>query len=245
MTWLFEPYNAIFTIAFVVMLCFAALEILSLLFGLGLSEWLHDILPHGGDPNADISMEAHADADGSVDANADSGVEHDGNIGMMHSLLNWLEVGKLPLLVTMNIFFAAFSVTGFLLQGVVVLVTGNHALPSWLAALIAFAVALPALKTGINLISKIWPRDETSAVKQEEFVGCHGTVTTGLATSERAAEVKFTGPRGDIHYFMAFAIREDLPQGTPIILIAKHPTKLAHFLAMRNPDPPTKGDEPT
>ena len=237
MTWLFEPHNTIFTVAFVVMLCFAVLEITSLLFGLGISEWLHDLLPHGGDTSGGAGMEAHADVDASMDADVDSGVQHDGNIGVMHSMLNWLEVGKLPLLVTMNIFFAAFSILGFLLQGATILITNDQALPSWLAGLIAFAVALPVLKTGNRWVSKVWPQDETSAVKQEEFVGCHGVIATGMATAERAAEVKFIGPRGDVHYFMAFAIREDLPQGTPIILVAQHTAKLSHFIVMRNPDP--------
>ena len=241
MTWLFEPHNTIFTIAFVVMLCFAVLEILSLLLGLGISEWLHDLLPHGGDSSAEVGMDAHVDVDGSADSHVDSGADHDGNIGMMHSLLNWLEIGKLPLLVTMNIFFAAFSITGFLLQGVTVLVTEGRALPPWLAGSIAFAVALPALKAGNKLFSKIWPQDESSAVNQEEFIGCHGVVATGLATSVRAAEVKFVGPRGDVHYFMAFAIREDLPQGTPIVVVAKHSEKLSHFMVMRNPDPQAVG----
>jgi hypothetical protein len=245
MTWLFEPHNTIFTIAFVVMLCFAVLEILSLLLGLGISEWLHDLLPHGGDSSAEVGVhaDAHAEVAGTVDSHMDSGLSQDGHIGMMHSLLNWLEIGKLPLLVTMNIFFAAFSITGFLLQGVTMLITQGHALPPWLAGIIAFAVALPALKLGNKLFSKIWPQDETSAVKQEEFIGCHGVVATGLATCERAAEVKFIGPRGDIHYFMAFAIREDLPQGTPIVLVAKHPEKLSHFIAMRNPDPQAPGSK--
>ncbi len=243
MTWLFEPHNTIFTIAFVVMLCFAILEILSLLLGLGISEWLHDLLPHGGDSSGEVGMDAHAhvDVDGSLDTQLESGMGHDGNIGMMHSLLNWLEIGKLPLLVTMNIFFAAFSITGFLLQGITILITEDRALPPWLAALVAFAVALPALKAGNKLFSKIWPQDETSAVNQAEFIGCHGVVATGLATSERAAEVKFVGPRGDVHYFMAFAIREDLPQGTPIVVVAKHTEKLSHFMVMRNPDPQAGG----
>jgi hypothetical protein len=233
MNWLTEPHNTVFTVAFIVMLCFAALETISLIFGLGLSDWLQDLLPHGGDGGA------HADSGGGAadghHAHADGSGDFAGHGGMMQSLLSWLEIGKLPLLVSMNIFFAGFSISGFIMQAVVKGVTG-HALYGWLAGLIAFFVALPLLKAGNALFGKFWPRDESSAVHERDFIGCHGIITIGMATADRAAEVKFQGPDGMTHYVMAFASREELTQGSPVVLVKIHPDKPSHFFAIRNPD---------
>lgn len=235
MTWLLESHNTIFTIAFVVMLGFAALETVSLLCGLGISEWLQNLLPGdgGGGADADFSSGGHG-ADGHAETSSDL---DGGGPGALQSVLSWLEIGKLPLLVTLNLFFAAFSVSGLILQGVVTEMTDGAPLPPLPAGLIAFAAAVPLLKLGNRVLGSLWPRDETSAVRRGDFVGCHGVITLGAATRERASEVKFTGPAGDTHYVLAFAAHEDLPPGAAVVLVARHPELHAHFLAIRNPDP--------
>lgn len=235
MTWLLEPHNTIFTIAFVVMLGFAVLETVSLLCGLGVSEWLQNLLPGDSGGGADVDLPDGGGGDAPGDAAADSG--DTGGTGALQSVLSWLEVGKLPLLVTLNLFFAAFSVTGLILQGVVTAVTNGSPLPTLIAGLIAFTCAVPLLKLGNRVFGSVWPRDETSAVHRKDFVGCHGVITLGAATTERASEVRFTGPGGDTHYVLAFATHEDLPPGASVVLVARHPDLPAHFLAIRNPDP--------
>ena len=229
MTWLFESHNTIFTVAFVIMICFAVLEMISMICGLGISDWLQDLLPGGDTHAADVGADVHAHAE----ANAD----FDGHGGALQSFLSWLEIGKLPLLVSLNIFFASFSITGFLIQGLAVLGFNGHPLPTWIAASAAFVLSLPLLRMGNKVFGKFWPQDETTAVHQKDFIGCHGVITTGKATMDRAAEVKFTGPHGDVHYVMAFAAREPLEQSTPVILTDLHPDKIAHYMMIRNPHP--------
>ncbi len=218
MNWLLEPYNTVFTVAFVVMICFAVMELLSMVLGLGFSEWLQHFGPDGGGSPVDLG--ADLDSDG----------------GHLQHFLSWLEIGRLPLLISLNLFFAAFSLTGFVMQGLSISALG-YPLPIWLAVGLAFTAALPQLRWGNQLFGRIWPRDESSAVHERTFVGCYGVVALGTATTDRAAEVKFIGPGGDTHYTMAFASREDLPQGTPVVLVHMHAQKPSHFLVIRNPDP--------
>ena len=57
MSWLLAPHNSVFAAAFVLLLCFALLEGISLVMGLGISDFLSDLLglPDGADSAPDTS----------------------------------------------------------------------------------------------------------------------------------------------------------------------------------------------
>lgn len=205
MDWFTDSHNFLFTIAFTIMMCFAVLEAISMLFGGGLSSWLGDLWP-----DADVQMDMPEIPD------ADPGVQpHHAAFGMQ--FFSWLECGKLPFLISFNAFLGAFSILGFTLQGGLQ-AAGLSLLPAGLAAIPAFFLALPVLKYLNRMLGRIWPSDETSAFSQDELVGRVGIVTIGSATPDRSAEIKVIGPDRRPHYVMAFSKEGIVSQGHEILL---------------------------
>ena len=218
MSWLLAPHNTVFAAAFVLLLGFALVEAVSLLMGLGLSDFLSDLLglPDGMEPSADTPGEAET--------------------GVVGAFLSWLELGKVPVLVSLCVFLAAFSIPGMLLQQSLV-TAGPGPLLQPVAGAIAFVAALPILKFANRLLGKIMPHDETSAFAPGLLIGRVGVVTIGTATPGRAAEVKVTGPDGRSHYVMCLVTGEDVPQGGEVLLQSRdQATGLYHGVRNNNPD---------
>ncbi|MES2708894.1 MAG: OB-fold-containig protein [Verrucomicrobiota bacterium] len=241
MNWLLAPHNTVFAAAFVVLLCFALLEGVSLVLGLGLSDWLSDLmdLPHAGDADVHTgghgaAPEAHADAgQGHGHGSGDSG--SDAETGFFTPLLSWLEIGKVPVLISLCAFLAAFSIGGMILQESLILAR-LPALPGAWAAAAAFFPALPLLKLANRALGRVWPKDETSAFPVEHLVGWVGVVTIGTATEDRAAEVRVTGPDGRAHYVMCRVSGDPVPQGGEVLLRGRDPVT-GCFRGVRNTNP--------
>src|SRR5687768_7318478 len=121
MSWLTAPYNTLFASAFVMLCLLGLLEAVSLLLGLGWSDLLDDL------------------AGGSEDGAADGSGEAAGGF------LGWLEIGKVPLLVSVCLFLGIFSLSGMLLQEVL-RTWGPGPLLQPVAAGIVLLVSLPVLK---------------------------------------------------------------------------------------------------
>ena len=217
MSWLLVPHNSVFAAAFVLLLCFALLEGISLILGLGISDFLSDLLglPDGADSVPDTSTEAAS--------------------GVVSPLLSWLEIGKVPVLVSLCAFLAAFSITGMLLQQFLVLIGPGPLLPV-VAAVVAFFAALPVLKFANRLLARLLPQDETSAFPPDLLIGRVGVVTIGTATAGRAAEVKVTGPDGRCHYVMAFVTGGNVPQSGEILLQSRD-VSTGHYRGAPNHNP--------
>src|SRR3982750_2030637 len=158
--------NAPFLVAIALMVVIGALEGLSLVLGTGLSHHLDHIFG------------LHVDAD------------HPGE-----GLLGWLHIGRAPILVLLIIFLMAFAISGLILQWATSGVVG-HALPAWIASLFAAACALPVVRMLGGLISRIIPRDETTAVSEASFIGRLARLTGETASEGRPAQAKFTDEHG-------------------------------------------------
>ena len=219
MEWLTAPHNAPFTVALTIVVCFALLEVVTLLFGAGLSGIV--------DQAIDLP-----DADAGGDAGADTGSTHH---GVVHGFMSWLEVGRLPLLVSLNVLLGSFALSGFAVQQAATAALG-HPLGKLAAAAAALVPAVFLARLGNRAFGRLWPRDETSAVSPEEYVGHVGIVTVGTATPERAAEVKLQLPHGGTHYLMVQARGEELPAGTEVLIVARVPGG-PFFLGERNTEP--------
>ncbi|MCP2041232.1 membrane protein implicated in regulation of membrane protease activity [Neisseria sp. HSC-16F19] len=197
------PQNLIFGVAIALMLLLGLLEILSLLLG-GVNDWIDGLLPDS------LTEPAHAEI--GVDA-------VDG--GALIRFLSWLYVGKVPLLMLMVVFLAVFGLAGFILQGMVHSLSG-HYLSAWLAVPAAWFASLPLVRAAAAGLYRILPKDETTAITQDELIGRIGTVTTGTARAGFAAEVRVRDQHGQQHYVMAEADGDDaLPQGSTVLLVAR------------------------
>jgi hypothetical protein len=137
-----------FALAAAIVIALGAVELLTSLVGLSLSQF--------------IGKELHLES------------ESNGGIA---GLMLWINAGRVPLLILILLTLGLFSVAGFLLQGIAH--GAGLPVPAWIAALIALAGTIPAVRATSRGISRIIPRDETYVVDEADFVGRLAEVTVG------------------------------------------------------------------
>ncbi|HPG27289.1 MAG TPA: YqiJ family protein [Myxococcota bacterium] len=182
------PENAPFAVALMVMLGIAVIEGVGAIFGAGLSSLLDTLV---GD----------VDLDADVDGDVDGGSGQIPGSGLLTHTLGWLRVGQVPILVLLIIFLTSFGLIGLGVQSVVFGAIGRY-LPAAVAWAPAFAGALPSVRFFGGLIARILPKEETSAVSRDSFIGRIATITVGTATRGAPAEARLTDEFGRSHYVM-------------------------------------------
>ena len=182
------PETEFFGIAIALMLMLGLLELLSLFAG-GFTDWLDNLLP-------DSLVEADLDGD------LHGGIE---GAGALVRFLDWLYVGRVPLMMLLVVFLAVFGLTGYVLQSVCA----------------GLFLALPLVRLTAGGLYKIMPKDETTAVSQESLIGRVGTVVLGEARQGSPAQVRVKDGYGQQHYVMAEPDGEGvLKQGEAVLLVS-------------------------
>lgn len=189
--------NGAFTIALAVMFMIAVLEGITVLIGMGISEMLETVLP---DMDFDVST---PEAPQSI----------------MSKLLGWINFGKVPVLIIFVCFLTAFGIAGYLLQYLVYGLS-SMLIPQLFAVPVALVVAMPFVRLFTNVLQKIMPKDESSALSEESFVGAVAIITLGKATKGSPAEAKVKDKYGQTHYFMIQPEDdEEFSQGEQVLLL--------------------------
>lgn len=116
-------------------------------------------------------------------------------------LLDWLGVGRVPLLILLVAFLAAFGAIGLTGQQALLALTGGLASPL-IAIPAAVAVALPATAVLARGMARIMPRDETTAFEIDDLVGRAGTITIGRAAAGSPARTRVVDPHGQAHHVL-------------------------------------------
>jgi len=187
-----------FTIAGLVMAGLVALETVSLVLGFSLSHFIE----HSLDPEAFAGY--HADT---------------GDAGFLGGLFGWINPGRVPFLIFVITWLAAFAAAGFMIQTLAMGVVA--ALPVPIASLGAFFLAAPVTRTTTRLVSHLVPREETYAVSNDDLVGRVAEVTLGPLDQGPAGRVKVQDAYGNWHFPLAKAAEghEPIPVGTPVLLV--------------------------
>ena len=126
---------------------------------------------------------------GGIDLDIDGGV------------LDWLGIGRLPLLVVLVAFLAAFGGLGLAGQQLAQALTGTLLSP-WIAVPAALVAAVPVTALLGRVLARIIPRDETTAFELDDLVGRTGTLTVGRATAGSPARVRVVDPHGQSHHVL-------------------------------------------
>jgi hypothetical protein len=203
MIFILEPQNLPFTLCLSIMLGIAILEGIMTILGLGLSSLLGNLVPD-------------------VDTDTDVGE---------FGLLNWLNVGRVPIMILLVIFLTVFGLTGYTVQAISVEILGNM-LPAFLAAIIALFLSLPLVRKMGQGIGKILPTDETEVISENTFIGRVATISLGTAQKERPTRAKFKDNYGTTHLIMVEPEEENetFYQGDVILLVQRVGGK---YLAIR------------
>jgi len=212
MSFLLASQNMAFAVSLSVMLGIAVMEGALTLIGAGLSNVIDAMLP---DVDVDIDFEGEFDIGkgGEIAGASQSGLAR---------LLGWLTIGKVPALVLLVIFLTVFGLSGYILQALVQGVTG-WLLPGWLAWIPALAVTMPSVRIAGLGLARLIPKDESSAISSDTFVGRIATIVTGTARVDQPAEARLKDQHGHHHYVMVEpdSASENFPTGSKVLLVAK------------------------
>ncbi len=173
-----DASNFPFSVALVVVAILAAIEGVGLMIGAGIFGFLDGLLPE-----VDLGVDA-------PDLTSPS---------LSGQFLTWLRIGQVPAIFTLIVFLVAFGLIGLFLQGIVSSILGAP-LPALLATVPALILAVPVVRTGNVVLAKIIPKDETSAVSRDSFIGKLATITGGTAKVGYPAQGKIKDQHDQTHY---------------------------------------------
>ena len=140
---------------------------LLLMFGLGVIELVGLVLG--------ISTLTH-----SPDTELDANLHLDGATHGLSGLLNWLHIGRAPLLILLVFFLLGFGLSGLLLQQLSQSVLG-FLLHGGLVAIPSTLIGLTHMNWGGRFVNRYLPKDETESVSSNSFIGQTVTITVGEA----------------------------------------------------------------
>ena len=203
--YLFEPYNTPFFYSFSVLLVILGLELLSLILGLGFSQFIDNIFDGG-----DIALEADVDSD----------VEFEN--GFVSKYIAWVKVKDVPVLILLIIFLGSFSIIGFSLQSILNQFL-EFTLPLIIAVPLSIVLCMPLyLWVSKKLGTKLF-KEETSALLESSFVGKVAEIVVGTSRLGYPAEAKLKDIYGQLHYIMVEPEDDEIEfkQGTKVVLTEK------------------------
>ncbi|TAG03696.1 MAG: DUF1449 family protein [Betaproteobacteria bacterium] len=157
------------------------------------------------------------------------------SIDGVDGVLGWLHLGKVPTLVLLILFLAGFAISGYVIQGFTLKLTGAM-WPAWIASIPAVFAGLSTVSGLGAVLARIMPKDETSAVSEQSLIGRAGMIVRGNATQGMAAEAKVRDAYGRAHYVLVepdFA-EESFAEGSDVLLVKKVGSR---FRCIRNPHP--------
>jgi membrane protein implicated in regulation of membrane protease activity len=190
---LLAPEARPFAIAALILIGLVGVELLSLLLGASLSHWVDHSVGDGGD---------YADGDG------------DGHFG---GALDWLNTGRVPLLVLLMLALGAFAIIGFAVEAVARAVW--LPLPAIAASVLAGIVTVPVVRSGSRLLARVLPRDESYAVDPSDLIGRTAEVTVGPLDDGLPGRVKLRDAYGNWHFPRARAAKGKAPMAVGSIVL--------------------------
>jgi len=124
--------------------------------------------------------------------------------GLGLDFLGWLGLGKVPLLILMNIGLSAFVIVGFGVQLALYQIF-PLTLAAWVALPLSVVSGILAMRVLGPILGGLLPKSETYAVERGSFVGhVAEVVDTVVAVSPgRSFEVRINDQYGTTHYFKA------------------------------------------
>ncbi|MEM7318164.1 MAG: OB-fold-containig protein [Pseudomonadota bacterium] len=219
---LLEGAFAPFTMALALLLGLLALELVALLLGASLMGGEGEVdLELGDAPDLDIGdFELDIDPDIDLDGFELAEVEPELDTAPEMGLTSWLGWGKMPFMIWVAVFLAAFGLSGMGLQLSLRDLFGFDA-PAVLASIPALVFGVWFARGFGGVFARLLPKTETESVSERMLARRRGIITQGTAARGRPAEVKVTDRFGNFHYLRAepFQDGQELAQGTEVLVL--------------------------
>jgi hypothetical protein len=199
---LLAPENIVFTTALGVLFGIALLEGIGSLMGFAFIGFIDGVIP---------SIEIGG---GSLDVSQPLS---------MSKLMSWLQVGRVPVILVIIAFLASFGIAGLGVQLLSRSFFGVY-LPVLIAVPCGFLLSLPSTRASAKILSKILPKDETTAIFAEALIGRMAIVILGTASKGNAAEAKVKDQHGRTHYVMLEPDNEQdvFKQGENVLIVKRN-----------------------
>lgn len=178
-----HPSNIFFSVSLCLMLLLGLVEALLLIAGATTQGFLDQFIP-------DQLFEAQH-----PDLNLES------NPSIFVQLLDWLYIGRIPVLVWLIIFLTTFGLFGLITQGLFFKFTESY-FPLWIIAPASLILCMPIVRIVSATIAKVLPQDETTAIHSEELIGLNAEIILGEARLNYPAQAKVKDQHGLTHYIM-------------------------------------------
>ncbi|EPO6660495.1 TPA: OB-fold-containig protein [Klebsiella aerogenes] len=155
-----------------------------------------------------------------------------GNIGQA---LHYLNIGRIPALIVLCLLAGYFAFFGIIAQHVTVNLT-HSPLSNMLLAPISLLLAGIAVHYTGKTIAPWLPRDETTAITEDDFIGNMAIITGHSAKHGWPCEGKFTDKFGQTHYLLLEPEEgKEFKKGDRVLIVLRlTPTR---YLAELNPWP--------
>lgn len=201
-----DPSNLFFSVSLCLMLFLGIFEGVLLLIGFSSQGFLDQFIPaqllEVQQPNLDIHPEYQ----------------------LWVQFLDWLYLGKIPVLVWLIIFLTVYALFGFTIQAIFYDFTQSY-FPLWIIAPACLILCMPLVRLCCAVIAKILPRDESTAIKLEELIGRTAQIILGNAKLNYPAQAKVKDQFGQTHYILVEPETDiTFQQGQYIVLT--HKTKI-------------------
>lgn len=201
-----HPSNLLFSVSLCLMLLLGVFESILLIAGASSHGFLdqfvpeHLLAPHHPD--------LHLDAEQSI----------------WIQFLDWLYLGRIPVLVWLIIFLTTYALFGLIVQSLYFHFTASY-VSIWIIAPASLFLCMPIVRLVAAMIAKILPRDETTAIRLDQLIGLSAEIFLGEAKINYPAQAKVKDQHGLTHYILVEPETDiKFSQGQHVILT--HKTKI-------------------
>lgn len=201
--------NTGFAIALASVFVLGLLEGLGLLIGLSVMNLMDQFSPF----ELDVDINTDVSADG------------------LTPLLGWLCLNRLPLLIWAVLFLTSFAITGYTFN-YILLSSFSIALPSFVAYIFAFTLAILMTRWIGKPLAMILPKNESSAVSNNSFIGQIAKITIGTAKKNSPAQAVLIDQFNQKHYVLVAPddSNDTFNQSEEVVLVEKTTN---HWLAVK------------
>ena len=177
-----HPSNLFFSVSLCVMLLLGILEGILLLVGSSSQGFLDQFIPD------ELVATEHPD------------VNVDGS-NLFFQFLDWLYLGRVPVLVWLVVFLTVYALTGYIVQGGFAHFN-HHYLALWLVTPLCLIICMPIVRVTAATVAKVIPKDETTAIHSDELIGRTALIILGEARLNYPAQAKVIDQFGQTHYIL-------------------------------------------
>ncbi|MBW7875520.1 MAG: YqiJ family protein [Candidatus Cloacimonetes bacterium] len=194
--------NLAFTVSLLLVCGIAVLEFVSLLLGLGLFRFLDTLIP-----------------DSLFSFDPDSATA---KLNFLPKIMGWLCPGPVPAVVLLILFLSIYGVLGLSTQALSLYFSG-YSIPGIIIFPLCIFLSFYPLKWIIKWIHPFLPKDESSAVSQDSFIGLRAEIIIGTARLGSPTQAKVSDAFGKTHYVLVEPDVSDqtFPTGSVVVLVER------------------------